>query len=434
MRMKSVNLSLFKKNQVIAVALSGGSDSVSLCHFLKTNEEKLNITVKAINIEHGIRGETSIADTKFVVDFCAKLQVPLLTYAVDCPTYAKDNKLTLEESARILRYDCFFDALKKGDCDLIATAHHKSDNLESVLFNLFRGTGLKGLVGIKDEYKDKIVRPMLDTSKAEIDDYIKEHSLPFVVDETNSDTDYTRNALRHEVIPSIEKIFPESADAVRRLSKIVKEEDAFLDELATGFISATDDIVSIDLKIPDPIFARAVIIALKLVGLKKDWEKSHIDGVTSLKNLRTGSQISLPKDFIAVKEYDTIVLLKKKPILSVQIPFGLGSFKAIDQTISIEKTAMPKNLKDGLYADLDKIPLGAIIRTKQDGDIFTPFGGKTKLLSDYFTDKKIPSRLRGETPVLAKDDKVLVVFGVAVSNDIKVDETTKNIIKFTSEK
>lgn len=434
MRMKSVNLSLFKKNQVIAVALSGGSDSVSLCHFLKTNEEKLNITVKAINIEHGIRGETSIADTKFVVDFCAKLQVPLLTYAVDSPTYAKDNKLTLEESARILRYDCFFDALKKGDCDLIATAHHKSDNLESVLFNLFRGTGLKGLVGIMDEYKDKIVRPMLDTSKAEIDDYIKEHSLSFVVDETNSDTDYTRNALRHEVIPSIEKIFPESADAVRRLSKIVKEEDAFLDELATGFISATDDIVSIDLKIPDPIFARAVIIALKLAGLKKDWEKSHIDGVTSLKNLRTGSQISLPKDFVAVKEYDTIVLLKKKPILSVQIPFSLGSFKAIDQTISIEKTAMPKNLKDGLYADLDKIPLGAIIRTKQDGDIFTPFGGKCKLVSDYLTDKKIPSRLRGEIPVLAKDDKILVVFGVAVSNDIKVDETTKNIIKFTSEK
>ena len=432
--MKLVNTSLFKAKSKVAVALSGGKDSVALAHYLKANEEKLNITVLAINVEHGIRGENSIKDTAFVKEFCAKFSIPLLTYSVDAPDYAKTHNLSIEESARILRYDCFLDAIKTKKCDEVATAHHKSDNFESILLNLFRGTGLKGLSGIKDRREDGIIRPILDVPKAEIDRYIAENDLPFVTDETNADAKYTRNALRHLVSPKIKEIFPDAEDALLRLAKIVKSEDEFLDELAKSHVTSDGKLAKISLSTPSALFPRATIFALKSLGVKKDWTKTHVDSVQSLKNLSNGSQISLLNDFIAFKEYDTIVITKQSATQKESLPFSIGTFDFLGQTISIENAPLSADLKSGFYGDLSKIPSDAVIRTKREGDKFTKFGGGTKSLGDYLTDVKVPLRLRDSLPVLASENEVLVIFGVAVSNKIKVDTSTKNIIRFTSEK
>lgn len=431
--MKSVNTSLLRKNSIVAVALSGGSDSVALCHFLKKNEEKLNIVVKALNVEHGIRGLDSLSDTAFVKDFCNNLNVPLLTYSVDATQYAKTNKLSLEESARILRYNCFFDAIENGACDVIATAHHKKDNFESVLFNLFRGTGLKGLSGIQDDFDGKIIRPMLGVSKDEINEYIEKNTLAFVTDKSNYDTDFTRNALRHKVIPEIEKIFEGAEDAVYRFSQIAKAEDEFLDSLASKNVSFVDGLAKISLDTPDPLFSRAVIIALKGVGVKKDWGKTHIDSVRELKTLENGAKINLLNGFSAFKEYDGIVIAKDFSVFDGSIPFGVGKLSFNSDKIRVDIVDSVKDFKNGLYADLDKIPNKAIIRTKRDGDTFTKFGGGTKSLGDYLTDKKIPLRLRHSLPVIADGTDVLAIFGVEISDKIKVDKTTKNIIKITRE-
>lgn len=432
--MNHVNTSLFKAGQTVAVAVSGGKDSVALIHFLRQNAKKLNINVIALNVEHGIRGDNSVRDTEFVKKFCKNFSLPLLTYSVDSLKYAEKHSVSVEQAARKLRYDCFYNAIFNNKCDVVATAHHKKDNFESVLLNLFRGTGLKGLAGINDNYNDKIIRPLLDVSKSEIESYIQNQNLPFVDDETNADTCYTRNALRHLIIPKIEKLFPEAENAVSRFCKIAKTEDTFLDELAKKHVIFDDNVVKLSTNMPDAIFPRAVIIALKSLGLTHDWEKSHVDNVQSLKNLSCGSKISLPNDFIAIKEYDTIVILKKSNEQIYSVPFTLGKQRFAKQTIAVEKVSGTPNLKDGLYGDFNKIPENAVIRTKKDGDVFVKFGGGTKNLGDFLTDKKIPLRLRDNIPVLAVGNEILVVFGIAISNNIKVDETTKNIIKFTSEK
>jgi tRNA(Ile)-lysidine synthase len=190
-------------DDIVAVALSGGRDSMALLHMLLSVLPKNRL--KAINVEHGIRGEESLLDSKFVASQCKALCVPLLTYSIDCVKEAKKQKLSIEQVARKLRYECFYDALSKGKCDKIATAHHNDDNIESVLFNLFRGTGLKGLIGISDNLSDKIIRPLLDVSKDEINEYIKKHDIPFVKDSTNDDDKYTRNFIRLNIIPKIKR-------------------------------------------------------------------------------------------------------------------------------------------------------------------------------------------------------------------------------------
>ena len=204
-----IKLKNIEKNKVIAVALSGGKDSICLIDLLLKSAKEKNLTIKAVNIDHSIRGEESVRDSEFVKDYCKKVGVELRFFKVDALKHAKENNLSVEESARILRYGAFDTLLKEKFCNVIATAHHLSDNFETVLFNLFRGTSTKGLIGIPDK-RDGFIRPLINVTKKEIDDYVLKNNLPFVEDSTNSNTDYTRNYLRCEVISKILEKFPTS--------------------------------------------------------------------------------------------------------------------------------------------------------------------------------------------------------------------------------
>ncbi len=420
---------LINKNSVVAVAVSGGSDSMALLYYMQKNAENLGFSLIALNVEHGIRGAESINDSNFVKSYCIKHDIPLLFYAVDSITYAKQNKLSLEQSARILRYNCFYDALSKKKCDIIATAHHLKDNAESVLFNLFRGTGIKGITGIEKNFQNKIIRPFLEISKQKIDEYVMENKIPFVTDKTNFDDNLTRNNLRLNVIPKIKEIFPKFEESVLRFSLIAKEDEDFIYNLAYKKLTIKKDKVTIKLPIEKPVLSRAVIIALQSLGLKKDWEKVHIDCVSKLITLKNGAKINLPKNIEAIKEYDKIVFYVKSETKNIKVPFSVNTIKFGDKILKIEKVNNPINLKDGLYLDRDKIPNSSVIRSKCNGDEFTKFGGGTKKLNDYLTDKKIPLRLRNSLPLLADGNKVLAIFGLGISDLVKVDQKTKNIIK-----
>lgn len=419
-------------NKVVAVALSGGSDSMALLHYMFYAQKLYSFKLIALNVEHGIRGEDSVKDTIFCIDYCKSLGVKILTYKVDAVKYAKDNKLTLEQSARALRYECFYNAIKDGKCDLIATAHHRKDNFESVLFNLFRGTGLKGLIGIA-EYENKIIRPLLKTDKTQILEYIKEYDIPYVTDQTNFDQKYSRNYLRHTVIPAIEKEFPFAEKNISVLSEIVKEEDAFLDEIAKKHVLQLEYGIKILNGVPKAVFARALIHALKTLGIKKDWESTHIKRAQELFSKQVGKTEDLLNGVIAVKEYDGIVITKIQTQCDNELPFCLGTIPFLEKTLKIELIDNSVDLKSGLFGDLDKLPSNAVIRTCRAGDFFKAYKGKTKNLSDYFTDKKIPLSLRKSLPLIATDNEVLAIFGVAVADRIKVDESTKKIIKFTKD-
>ncbi|MBO4594913.1 MAG: tRNA lysidine(34) synthetase TilS [Clostridia bacterium] len=427
-----VDLLGISPKETVAVAVSGGQDSMALLHILRREKEKFHFNVIAINVEHGIRGKASVSDSEFVALYCKNNGVPLLSFKVDALSYAKKNKLSVETAARILRYGCFLDAIAKGKCDKVATAHHKKDNFETVLFNLFRGTGIKGLAGIKDGYDGRIIRPLLKTDKSEIEKYVKENELPFVTDETNFSTDYTRNALRLNVIPKIEELFPDAENAVLRLSESAKLDEEFLSAEADKILSVFSDRVEIKIPAHYSVFARATVKALKSLGVKKDWEKVHIDDAYALTVKQNGASVDLLGGVTVCREYDKLTFTKTETENKPEFPFSLGTFEFFGTNYKAEITAA-ENLKDGLYIDADKLPKDAVIRTKKDGDRFTKFGGGTKSLGDYFTDIKVPKRLRDKIPVIASGNEVFAIFKLAVSDKVRIDGNTRRIIKLTQE-
>ncbi len=425
-----VNLTKFiVSNQTVGIAVSGGSDSMALLHYMLIESKKYHFNVIAINVEHGIRGEASKNDTDFVINYCKTNGIKLLTYSVDCPTFAKENKLSLEQAGRILRYQCFNRAIEEKKCDKVATAHHLKDNFESVLFNLFRGTGIKGLAGIEQNFKGKIIRPFLNVSKREIEEYIKENSIPYVDDESNFSDEYTRNAIRLNLLPEIEKLFPEAQKSVYRLSQIAKVEDDFIHNETLKSLAFFDDKVEIKLPIHVALLSRATVLALKHLGVEKDWAKTHIDGIIELSTLENASKASLPNGITAIKEYDKITFYKNISTTPISIPFSLGKFEFNQTSIWIEEVENCVDLKSGLFCDKDKLPKDAVIRTRFDGDKFTKFGGGTKALNDYLTDKKVPLMQRDGLPLIAVKNEILAIFGVAIGDKIKVDENTKTIIQ-----
>ncbi len=419
-----IDLSLIQNNQTIAVALSGGKDSMCLLHELLAVKDRLNLTIKAINIDHGIRGEESESDSLFVKNQCEKLGVPLAFYKVEAVTFSKENGYTLEQGARILRYDIFDKLLSEKFADKIATAHHKSDNFETVLFNIFRGTGLKGLGGIP-KMRNGYIRPLLNLSKAEINDYIIKNNIPFVEDSTNFDSDYTRNYIRNELSPKILDKFPSAEDSVYRLSKIAKEEDEFLDSLAGSYIKKENENYFIPCEISPVLIKRCTKKILFSLGITKDYESVNFNDIVKLATLQNGSKITLPKNIVAVKYYEMIAFyIEEKPSFISETPFAVKTFKFEDYSLVITTDNLEKSLK----FDKDKVPENAVIRNRKDGDIFKKFGGGTKKLKEFLIDKKVPRYSRDTIPVLAVDNTVLAVFGVEISEDIKVDDTTKTTL------
>ena len=430
-----LNTELFKKNEVIAVALSGGKDSVCLLDMLLKAKDDLGIEVRAVNVDHGIRGETSERDSLFVKKLCERFSVPLYYEKVDCPKFSEENGLSPEEGARTLRYRVFSRAIESGFCDKIATAHHASDRVETVLFNLFRGTSPLGAGGIAETGRDgKIIRPMLSLSREEIDRYADENKLEYVTDETNFETEYTRNFLRLNVIPLIKQKFPEVEKSVLRFADTVSTDDEYLTELAENAILCENEEISFDENLPKPIFLRAAIIAMKRLGIKKDYEKIHAEIAYGLKNLENGREVTLPKGIFAVREYGRIVFYKKTEPQTIEKPFKVGKYDFCGKTYMFELAE--KQLDEGfkmrdnrLIGDFSKIPEGTVLRTKRAGDLFTKFGGGTKKLKDYLIDKKIPKRNRDKLLLVAKDEKILIICGIEISDLIRVDKSTKNVLQ-----
>ncbi|MDE5649348.1 MAG: tRNA lysidine(34) synthetase TilS, partial [Oscillospiraceae bacterium] len=221
--------SMIKKGDRITAALSGGADSVCLLLVLKELSESYNITVDAIHINHCIRGEESDRDEEFCRSLCTKLHIPITVIRTDVPSAAAGSKKSLEETARDIRYETF----KKhaGKNGKIATAHTLSDNAETVILNLARGTGLKGLCGIPP-VRDNIIRPLIEITRQQVEDCLKEQNQGFVTDSTNLSNDYTRNRIRHNIIPELLKINGGFYKTFSAGQKILKEENNFISNYA----------------------------------------------------------------------------------------------------------------------------------------------------------------------------------------------------------
>lgn len=421
---------LFKKGDTVAVAVSGGIDSMCLLNFLNEKKDQLGIKLVSVNIDHSIRKE-SADECKFVADFCKSIGVSYYKFKVDVPKLATDQKLGIEESARIARYKIFESVVKKGLANKIAIAHHQSDQAETVLLNIFRGAGLKGASGM-DVIQGIYVRPFLNTSKTEILQYAQQKGIEHVQDASNFDNEYSRNFLRNQIMPMLKSKWKNVENNILNFANICKQDDDYI----TSTIDFDDiEITDTYAKIPLYKFAHDETIQNRILRycfsklqVSKDVEKRHL---TILKNLvsdgKNGSKLNLPNKVKASLEYDELVLsLPKKQADFVQKDFKTGMTNFEKFSINVKKTAkFDKFSPDFHIIDAKKLPADVKWRARENGDMFAKFGSGEKKLKDYFIDIKVPNSQRDKIPVLASGNQIYCVLGHEISGKVKIDENTK---------
>lgn len=431
------------RGKIVCVALSGGKDSVALLHYLWVNAEKYGIFLCALNCDHGIRGKESVRDSEFVKNYCNQLSVPLIFYRHEGETFRS------EESARLWRMKCFSDGSRQRTLsdgtlwrgyEFLATAHHANDNAETVLFNLARGSGVYGVCGMDRSKKIAmrgeegkfytLVKPLLDCTREEIDEYIAKNALPFVTDSSNLTDDYTRNKLRHKVIPALEECVPGAVKAIGRFSRLAREDEEYFSRRVDKILKKQGDGYLFTPCAERVIFKRAVVRVLREEGIK-DYTSLHLDALFSLQSADLGKKFEF-LGMVALKERDGVILYRgftteKKPLAAPFESFLQGRTEYGGKTFFIVSAGgeIPylENVKI-LRLDKSKIPQGAVVRFFESGDKFRKFGGGTKNLSDFFTDKKIPLRLRGGIPLLAEGNTVYAAGGLEISEDVKITEET----------
>ena len=410
----------------ICVAVSGGRDSMALIHYIYTHASEYDITLTALNCDHKIRGEASARDSAFVRGYCERLQIPLLTFSEDCPALAQETHTSLETAARNWRRECYVKAARAFSADAVATAHHMNDNAETVIFNLSRGGAVSGAAGITDtEFRGvKIIRPLIGCARFDIDAYVSEHNIPYVEDETNFIADCTRNRIRLNVLPELEKAVPSAAEGLYRFSRLAAEDEKYFTDLIKKNALVVEKPYGAEIKLcPQAVvFRRAAAYAVKNICARKDYTSEHMQTLYNLQFAENGKKFGF-LGLTAFKENDKIVLTETAEPPSGEIPFNCyDGTQFFGQRLIISVTPAEGKI---LTFDRDEIPDSAVIRFMRDGDVFTKFGGGPKKLGDYFTDKKIPLRLRRFIPVIADGNEVLAVCGVEISDKIKLTPDTR---------
>lgn len=426
----------------VGVGVSGGTDSMALLAFLNDLAKKINIQILAVHVNHNIRKNAN-RDAKFVKQYCDDNKIEFVKYSVDVPQYSANNKIGLEEAGRILRYQCFDNAIKKYKLTKFALAHHLNDQAETILMHLFRGCGLDGASGMIP-VRDAYIRPFLDIKKSDIIAYNYRNGIPHVEDETNDDENYARNYIRQVLMPEIVKEWRAAPENIVAFGKIAARDTKFImQQCDMNGIIKDGNVCRIPLSrfyLPEAIITRVLYAALEMLDIRSDVEIKHIKAILALSaGGLNGEKVSLPHNAYAVKEYEYISLVRKemRPEFK-EYTFKVG--KTVIEgfgTVTVTKTISHKlAIQRGLLViDADKLPKKAKWRFRLDGDRFEKLGGGTKKLNAYFTDKKIPARLRPTTPVLALDNEVYVVGGVAISEKVKTDRDTLDayVLEFTRE-
>ena len=407
--------SLIPKGSVVTVALSGGADSVTLLYALNRLKDKLGITVKAAHLNHLIRGDEAFRDEEFVKNLCSSLDIPLICEEIDVPKLAKEQNLSLETAARKVRYEFLNRVCEDG---LIATAHTASDNLETVLLNLARGSAIGGLCGIPIR-RDNIIRPIISVTREEIEKYCAENNLSFVTDSTNLSDDYTRNKIRHSIVPVLKEINPKIEKSVLKTSRSVTNISNMIKIEADNYITKNFNHNKLDVSSfgeLNPEIAKQVIIEfVKICDRRISLEACHIESIYKicLKCGKTGipnnKYCQNKNGYLFVGSNDENL---KKTEFSVEI---------------IKITENVNNLLLNNSLDCDKIVGKLVLRTRISGDsIRLANRGCTKTLRKLYNECKIPVDIRDTLPVIADDLGVVWIHTIGVAKRCAVSKKTNS--------
>lgn len=412
--MRRAELSLPPGSDVVC-AVSGGADSVALLHWLWRNREMLEITVTAAHYNHSLRGEASDGDEAFVRGLCASWGVPLTVGRGDVAAYSRQRGMSIEEAARQLRYE--FLLAQPG---YIAVAHNADDQVETVLLNLLRGTGLRGLCAMEPQ-RGRLVRPLLAVTRREIEAYLEEHSLPHREDATNGEDDALRNRLRHSVIPLLRQENPNLAGTVGRMTELLRRDEAYLTDRTEELLAQARREGGYDC----PTLAGAEEV-LRRRALRRLLEipkptMTHVEAAEALVQGTAGSaELQLPGGCVLRRQYGLLTLEREEtprsfapvtlhPGEHADLPeAGLRVF--VDFPEILEKS-LDSLSTFALKCDMMKEHPALTIRPRQTGDALRRSGGQ-KSIKKWMIDAKLPAHRRGRIPVVALDETVLAVWSL----------------------
>lgn len=426
---------MLKPGDCVVAGVSGGADSVCLLWILKEMRVQWNLTIVAVHVHHGIRGNQADEDEAYVQKLCRTWNIECRCVHVDVPLLAKQENMTVEEAGRKARYDVFAAAAAECKAVRIAVAHHMDDNLETILMNLFRGSGLKGISGM-EPVRDNVIRPLLCVRRSRIEEFLREQNIAWCMDATNLETEYTRNKIRLAILPAIYEAFPSAGEHILQTARLAAEADRFMEELSCKFIDQYGapcyNGISVDRKafLRQDAALQKMIVRQALVrahaGLK-DVTGHHIEEVCLLAQKPVGKSVSLPGGWQVRNGYDTFFICRRKEEENQEE----GSWRMETSIFPYKKNVKFPENQYTKWFDYDTITDTIVLRTRKTGDRIQVHPDGSKKLKDYMIDARIPKEQRDRIPVVASGNQILWVAGYRISEAFKVREHTKNIIQIT---
>ncbi len=434
---------LLSFGEKVLVALSGGPDSVFLLHFLNKFKKKFKIEIGAVHINHKLRGKDSERDELFCKSICDELSIPIYILRKDVKIYSKKNKISLESAGRKIRYEFFDKIAKDNTYDKIVTAHNADDNAETVLLNLIKGAGLKGIAGIPVK-RNNIIRPILSLTKKEILDYLDENQFEYRIDESNLSNDFERNFLRNEIIPLIQKnLNPSFSNSTLITSLNLQKLNSGLREIVSELKSAVKIKRNKSLSIPIEFIKKGndFIISYMIKetideNFSVKLESKDLKKIFLLAKKESGKSEELSKYLIALKGRNEITIKKKSSVKnSINKKISIGKELEIDgKILSISKVKRDEvkigKSKNVEFISAEGLSSTFVIRIWKKGDKFFPIGMQgTKKISDYLNDIKINSFEKKQQLVLENKRKIIWVIGKRLDDRFKITSDTKKVLK-----
>ena len=436
--------SMFSEKDRVLTGLSGGPDSVCLLHALNNLKDGYKLSLHAIYIDHGLRPDEIQSEIEFCKKLCENLGVPFITKSVDVISYASEYGLNKQEAARELRYKMFEDAALEIGSNRIALAHNADDQAETFFMRILRGAGQKGLSGIPP-VRGKIIRPMIEIERKDIEEFLDGISQSFIVDSSNLKKDYFRNWLRLAVMPEFKLQNPELIRTISRTSEIIREEDNHLELIVTKTLmklipkktDRTIELFLVPLETMDRAILRRVLRrAVDAVKGLRGIGFVHIEDIVELvKRGNSGDRIYLPKGIRVIKGYATLILTSEQPsklgTYSLNVPeeLVLKESGILIKSSFVDSAEISCDGKSKVVIDAEKIKPPLVIRARKSGDLFYPFGfGKRKKLQDFFVDEKIPRDERDSVPIVLSGNDIVWIAGYRADERFKVMSETKKIV------
>jgi len=481
---------LIQRKELVVIGVSGGADSVCLLHVLAKWRKRLGIRLHVAHLNHQIRGIESEADAEFVSNLAGSLGIPITVDRQDVAAYRTERRCSLEEAARELRYAFFATVARKVGARRIGIGHTRDDQVETVLMHILRGTGITGLCGLApcsplahdnrgmslparsssvakaQRSSLLVIRPLLDTTRQETANYCQKHRLDPRVDSSNLLPSYFRNRLRLHLLPLLRQYNPNIDQALLRLADIAKEDNAFIEQQASGLWDEVarqeNKAVYLDRKqmagLSIALQRHLLRVAVsKLLGDIRDIEATHIEAARSLLNKPAGKISALPHDLVCQGGYHELIIastakqsqLPPCPFarlpdeLHLRVP-GKTAFSGWNVLASIVRehvdflssrggpSTRGKTYQSNSVAhfDLQKTGMKLCVRRRRPGDRFQPLGmNSPKKLHEFMVDAKIPRSWRGRIPIVCSPQQIVWVVGWRIDDRVKLTETSKEILR-----